>query len=122
METREVKLIVSNSPPFNKLNPEQIDKLISIAEIKEYRNREAIYRQGGSSDFLYLLLKGRVAASVSADGKTSTIDILKRGICFGLISLLTDETHSVTTESIETSFLLQVTKGEFRQFLEENPY
>jgi len=122
METREVKLIVSNSPPFNKLTPEQVDKLISIAEIKEYHNREVIYRQGGPSDFLYLLLKGRVAASVSSEAKSSTIEILKRGTCFGLISLLTDETHSVTTQSIETSFVLQVASFEFKRFLEENPY
>ncbi|MBU1112475.1 MAG: cyclic nucleotide-binding domain-containing protein, partial [Candidatus Omnitrophica bacterium] len=86
MENREVKLIVSNNPPFNKLNPEQIDKLISISEIKEYRNREVIYCQGDSPDSLYLLLKGRVAVSVSGDAKSSPIEILKRGTCFGLIS------------------------------------
>ena len=122
MEKEEIKLIISNSPPFNKLGRAQIDKLIGISKIKEYKNGKIIYDQGDKPDFLYLLLKGRIMVSVSSENKDSEIEIIKRGTCFGIISLLTDEPHSVTTKSIETSFVMQVANEKFKAFLNRNPY
>ncbi len=122
MENKELKLIISNNPPFNKLNDKEIDKLIAISEIKQYQNNELIYGQGDVPDFLYLLLKGRVIVSVSDQNKDSEIEILKRGTCFGIISLLTNEPHSVTAKSIETSFIMRVSNEKFKIFLNESPY
>ncbi|MCF7907868.1 MAG: patatin-like phospholipase family protein [Candidatus Omnitrophica bacterium] len=122
MQKEETKLIISNNPPFNKLAEDEINKLVEISEIKEYKNGEIIYNQGDQPDFLYLLLKGRVMVSVLAENKDSEIEIIKRGTCFGIISLLTDEPHSVTTKSIETSFIIQITNEDFKKFLDNNPY
>lgn len=121
MERNEIKFILSNSPPFSRLRPRQLEKLVNICEIKEYTNSEVIYRQGDSPDYLFFLLKGRVAVLTPAGGKETAIEILKRGTCFGIISLLTDDPHSVTAKSIETSFVLRVKKDEFKQFLKDNP-
>lgn len=122
MQREDLKLIISNNPPFNKLGEDEIDRLISISEIKQYKNSQVIYGQGEAPDFLYFLLKGRVMVSVSSRKGDSQIEILKRGTCFGMISLLTQEPHSVTTKSIETSFIMQVSDEKFKLFLNNNPY
>ncbi|MFA7676552.1 MAG: cyclic nucleotide-binding and patatin-like phospholipase domain-containing protein [Candidatus Omnitrophota bacterium] len=121
MDKKETKLIISSSQPFNKLGWRQLHKLIKIGEIKEYKNSEVIYNENSPPDFVYFLLRGRVAVSSCINEKDSQIEILKRGVCFGIISFLTEENHSVTARSIETSYVMLLEKEAFREFLEKNP-
>ena len=122
MDSKEINLIIGNSPPFNGLSPRQINKLINISEVKEYKNGEIIYKEGDPPNCLYFLIKGRVVASAKAGTKDRRIEVLKRGTCFGIISLLTNDPHSVTVKSIETSLILQVEDEIFKKFLKKNPY
>ena len=122
MDSKEINLIIGNSPPFNGLSPRQINKLIDISEVKEYKNEETIYKEGDPPSHLYFLIKGRVEACAKAGTKDRRIEVLKRGTCFGIISLLTDDPHSVTVKSIEISLILQVEDKAFKKFLEKNPY
>ena len=122
MDSKEINLIIGNSPPFNGLNPRQINKLINIAEVREYKNGEIIYREEDPPSHLYFLVKGRVVASAKVGTKDRRIEVLKRGTCFGIISLLTNDPHSVTVKSIEASLVLQVEDEAFKKFLKKNPY
>ena len=122
MDSKEINLIIGNSQPFNGLSPRQINNLINISEVKEYKNGEIIYKEGDPPSRLYFLIKGRVVASARAGTKDRRIEILKRGTCFGIISLLTDDPHSVTVQSIEASLILQVEDEAFKKFLKKNPY
>ncbi|MCK4912619.1 MAG: patatin-like phospholipase family protein [Candidatus Omnitrophica bacterium] len=122
MNNKEINLIIGNSPPFNGLNPRQIKQLINISEVKEYKNGEIIYKEKDPPGRFYFLIKGRVVASAKAGAKDRRIEILKRGTCFGIISLLTNDPHSVTVKSIETSLVLQIEDDDFKKFLKKNPY
>jgi len=122
MDNKEISLIISNSRPFSGLSPRQINKLITISEAKVYKNGETIYKEGDPPSRLYFLIKGRVEACARAGTKDRRIEVLKRGTCFGIISLLTDDPHSVTVKSIETSLILQVEDEIFKKFLKKNPY
>lgn len=121
MDTKEIKFIVSNIAPFNKLKEKEIDKFISLCEVKEYKNREIIYSEGGQPDYFYLLLSGRVVALTTCEGKEGEIERLKRGTCFGMISILTGEPHSVTARSIEQTSILRVDRERFKNFLNKHP-
>ena len=122
MDRKEISLIISNSPPFNGLSSRQIKQLINISEVKEYKNGEVIYKEKDLPGYFYFLIKGRVVASAKAGAKDCRIEILKRGTCFGIISLLTNDPHSVTVKSIETSLVLQIEDNNFKKFLKNNPY
>ncbi len=121
MDKKEISFILGNSPPFSKLGHWQLRSLINICEIKEYKNVETIYQEGDAPDYFYLLLKGRVGVSIKVKGQEEGIEIIKRGTCFGIISLFTDEPHSVTARSIESSLVLRVKNSEFKKFLKKNP-
>ena len=121
MDIKEVKFILSNTPPFNKLKEREIIEFISISQLKEYRNTEIIYKQGDKPDCLNLLLRGRVVVLSKEKDHESEIEILKRGTSFGIISLFTEESHSVTTKSIENSIVLRVGRKQFREFLNRHP-
>jgi len=124
MEINEAKIILGNSQPFTQLSPKQLDKLIEICQIKEYKNGQAVYQQGCPPDFFYFLLKGRITISTKnrEDKDQQKIEIIKRGVCFGIISLLTGDNHSVTATSIEDSFVLEVEKESFNQYLNKIPH
>ncbi|MCM8786499.1 MAG: patatin-like phospholipase family protein [Candidatus Omnitrophica bacterium] len=121
MDIAEVKFILSNSTTFNKLNESAIDELILIAIIKEYKKGQIIYKQFDPADYFYFILKGKVVASVSYENKEIEIDLLKRCMSFGIISLFTDQPHSITAKAIETSYILIVEKEKFKQFLTKYP-
>lgn len=121
MDERQIKFIISNTPPFNKLKKRELDNFISLCEIKEYRNGEIVYNEGSPPDYFYLLLQGRIIALTKEKDKESEIELLKRGTHFGIISLFTDEPHSVTTKSIEESFVARVQKENFKEFLKKCP-
>ncbi|MBU2102459.1 MAG: cyclic nucleotide-binding domain-containing protein, partial [Candidatus Omnitrophica bacterium] len=121
MDKSEITLIVSNTPTFNKLSSADIEEFIALSELKEYKNGEIVYREGAPGDYFYFLLKGRIIALTTAAGRESEIDLLKRGTSFGIISIFTDEPHSVTTRSIESSYILRIPKDRFKDFINTHP-
>ena len=121
MEKKEIRFIVRNTPPFNKLKPKEVDEFIKICELKEYSHAQNIYHEGDAPDYLYLLLQGRISVITRQAQKELEIEHLSRGTCFGLISLFTAEPHSVTTKSMGTSFIVKVERDKFREFLESHP-
>jgi NTE family protein len=121
MDKNEIKLILSNTPTFNKLSPDEIEAFLVLCKVKEYKNGEIIYAQGAAADYFYFLLKGRVVALTRQGVHESEIDLLKRGTSFGIISIFTDEPHSVTTRAIENSFVLLLAKEEFKNFVNKHP-
>jgi NTE family protein len=121
MDIKEIKFIVANTAPFNKLGDPGIAEFVDISEIKEYKNREIIYKESDPPDYFYLILQGRVVALTRQADKESEIELLKRGTCFGIISLFNEELHSVTARSIETTLILRVHKEKFKDFLHKHP-
>ncbi len=121
MESKEIQLVLENISPFNKLDKQSLNKFLALAEVRLYRHNELVYRENEDPGFLYVLLKGRVAVSVFTEGRPRQIEILKRGTCFGIISLLTESAHSVTAGSIENSEILLIDKDRFKDFLKQEP-
>jgi NTE family protein len=119
METKDVKFILANTQPFSQLSPAARDEFLSFCEVREYRRAEIIYRHGDQPAFFYLLLKGRLTA-LSGDGQNHPIEVLKRGTCFGVISLFTGDVHSVTVKTAEDSWVLEAEGVKVRAFMSEH--
>lgn len=121
MNKKEIKFIIANSSPFNRLPDSELDRLLPMAEVIQYKNGGIVYHQGDLPDYFYFLLRGRVAVSARRGYKDHKIEVIKRGTCFGIISLLTGDAHSVTAKSIESSLILRIAKSKFKVFLKVNP-
>ncbi|MDP2923677.1 MAG: patatin-like phospholipase family protein [Candidatus Omnitrophota bacterium] len=121
MDTQQTKFIIANTPPFNKLKDQELVEFLNISEVKEYKNGAILYRDGDQPDYFYFILQGRVVALTTQAQSEQEIELLKRGTSFGIISLFNDEPHSVTTRSIENSFVLRVEKDKFKDFLNKHP-
>jgi len=117
MDNKDVQFIITNTPPFNKLTPEELERFIALSEINAYKNGDIIYRNGDDGEYFYFLLAGRISILNSDYGRETEIETLKRGACFGIISLFNDEPHSVTAKSTGISWVLLVKKEVFKEFL-----
>ena len=121
MVSEEWKLIISGIFPFNKLKRKEMDTLLFLCEVRKYNNGQILYHQADPPDYFYILLQGRLLILTEQTEGEVEIELLKRGTCFGMISLFTDEPHSVTVRSIEEALVLRVEKEKFKDFLNKHP-
>ena len=121
MDIKEAKFILANTSPFNKLKDAEIDEFLGICELRKYGHGEILYKDQDLPDYFYFLLRGRIIILKQDDMQELEIELIKRGTSFGIISLFNEEPHSVTTKSIEESFVLKADKERFKDFLNKYP-
>jgi NTE family protein/lysophospholipid hydrolase len=84
---------------------------------------ETLIRQGERADCLYLLVAGRLRASVErADGTVAVVGEVGRGEVVGEMALLIDEPRSATIRAMRDSELLRLSKEAFDRFIEKYPF
>jgi len=107
---------------FSELESYQREIIAKKAGFFEYKKDEVIYKEGDASDAFYLIISGRVKAFVTKpNNETTTLEYLHRGAYFGILSLLTNEPHSVSTQVINDSLILKVNKEDFYYILKMLP-
>lgn len=120
MKSLELKLL-QNIWPFSELKPQELDKLQDVGLIKEYRKGEIIYRQDQEVTALYVLLSGKVVTFTLVEGKEKQLDVLHRGKIFGIISMMTGSTHSVTARALFDTMVFEISKDNFKPMLDKVP-
>ncbi|MBI3322606.1 MAG: patatin-like phospholipase family protein [Candidatus Omnitrophica bacterium] len=108
---------------FAGLDQRQLDLVADRARIVEHEKDEIIYAQGTPPDCFYGLVSGRIRVFTGppGGGKHEVIEVLHRGDYFGMTSILTNEPHSVTTQTINDSILVQIKRPDFEEILKLIP-
>jgi GNAT superfamily N-acetyltransferase len=97
--------VAETMPLFGGLNPEQIKRLASVCTVLTFEPEALIFREGGESDRLYVVLDGQVDITIESIG---SVGFVTGGECLGELSLLTDAPHSATASArtaVETAVL-----------------
>ena len=114
--------ILPKFPVFASLDKGGIKELAQISCLREFKKGEIIYCENGLPDNLYIVVSGRVKTYTEASLKENRIiEYLHRGTCFGIISLLTNEPHSVTTEAANDTLIALIPIDKFSEFLNKYP-
>ena len=83
---------------------------------------EVLIRQGERADCLYVLVSGRLRASVERDdGSVTVVGEVGRGEVVGEMALLIDEPRSATIRAMRDSELLRLSRDTFDRFIEKYP-
>ncbi|MCX5701995.1 MAG: patatin-like phospholipase family protein [Candidatus Omnitrophica bacterium] len=115
-------LILKEIPLFADLTVKQRDILKENSSFVEYKKGEIIYREHSPASAFYCVVLGRVVIFTQGSGGQETIlEYLHRGKYFGIISLLTQDTHSVTAKAINDCLLLAIKKEDFDFILKKIP-
>jgi len=80
---------------------------------------EAIVRQEEPGESAYVVCDGRVR--VTLDPGNVELAVLSAGAYFGEMSLLTGDARTATVRSVGDCRVLEITAGEFRRVIMENP-
>ncbi len=122
MELIKKELILQEVPLFAGLSGEERSLIRERISFKEYKKGQIIYQEGSSADALYVVVLGRVVVYTKDErGNETLLEYLHRGKYFGIISLLTGESHSVTARAVNDCLLLIIEKRDFDFILKRIP-
>ena len=92
------------------------------AQLVEYRKGQVIYEEKSSPSAFYCIISGRVQIYTNdKTGQRLILEYLHRGKYFGIISLLTNEPHSVTSLAINDCVIMVIKKDDFDFVLKSIP-
>ena len=107
---------------FKNLSDKDLDFVADRSRLVEFERDETIYRQGDPPNAFFGLVSGRVRVfAQQKDGRDETLELLHRGDYFGMMSLLTNEPHSVTAVTLNDSILVRTDRAGFEEILKEIP-
>lgn len=119
----DVNSILKNVPLFEKLNKNELELVLDIAIIKDYRKDQIIFLEGEIYGGLFILLKGTVKIyKLSTDGSEVVLHLLKPYRSFAEAPLFTGtQIYPACAQATEDSSLLYISKKDFIAMMEKNP-
>lgn len=106
--------ILQEIPLFTGLSVDELKLVREKSSFVEYKKGAIVYQEGWPADAFYCVILGRVAVfSGTLSGDEAVLEYLHRGKYFGIISLLTGETHSVTARAVNDCLLLVIKREDF---------
>ncbi|QRN98334.1 Crp/Fnr family transcriptional regulator [Archangium violaceum] len=114
--------LLSRVPLFASLGSDDLERLSSCLQPRNYDRGEIVFHQGDVGTDLFIIRKGEVTIRLSSsDGKEVSLALLRRGDSFGELALLDSEPRSTDAVAREETSLLALRRDEFQRFLEERP-
>jgi len=115
--------LLKQIPIFSSLNWYDLQKIARKSYIVDYQKGSLMCKENDEPDAFYCLISGRVQAySTDPNGRKYDVEFIRRGMHFGVISLLTGEKHSLSFEAINDSVVLQINREDFQEVLKSIPH
>jgi|AP95_1055475.scaffolds.fasta_scaffold30120_1 CRP-like cAMP-binding protein len=112
---------LGESSLFSGLGESEINRLMEIAQVQEFKSGDTIVEQGTDGDAVYLLCEGSV--TVSAAGRSGDeirlATLSERGAFFGEVTVVDPGPRSATVRAETDAVLVKVTVAGLEQFFEE---
>jgi CRP-like cAMP-binding protein len=117
----KVAQFLSRTPLFSKLERAAIDKLAAAMEPVPLTAGAVLMREGEAGDALYVVVSGRLRASVANGGTPDVVGEIGPGEVVGEMALLSDEPRSATVQAVRDSHLLALSKPVFTALIRQRP-
>lgn len=122
MEFISKESAISDFPLFAGLKRHELKLIKNHSQLKHYNKGDIIYTQDSPPSAFYCLILGRVVIYTKGrSGEKSILEYLHHGKYFGVISLLTDENHSVTAQATNDCAILAIEKEDFNLVINKIP-
>lgn len=121
-ETKKYKNFLKDRYPFSDIPDDILKEIASKVHAHHYGIGRTIYKKGDKGDIFYIVSTGSVYEIITDnEGEEIVVSVLNQGGCFGAVSLLTDESHLVTTKVKEDAELYVIYKNDLDMLIEEYP-
>jgi CRP-like cAMP-binding protein len=116
LTTVEKVIFLQGIDIFSYTSTEDLALIGAITEEIQFPQKALIYKEGATSDSMYLVLEGKVL--LERDGK-EVMTVEEKGV-FGTWALFDDEPRVVSAKALEDSRLLRIDKEDFYDLLADN--
>jgi CRP-like cAMP-binding protein/CheY-like chemotaxis protein len=100
----------------------ELKKLTENREIRHFKKKTEVYREGDFPLYLYYINKGKVKAfKTNDDGKELIVNLYQEGDFVGYVDLIQDSNFTETIETIEDAEICLIPKKDFNTLLHQNP-
>jgi CRP/FNR family transcriptional regulator len=114
--------LISRTPLFGDLEPDQLAQVGRIARIKEFRRLETIFMEGDPGTGFYVVVQGKVKIyKVSSEGKEQILHIYGPGHPFGEVPVFSGSRFPANAQAIEKSRLLYFPRSDFVELISAHP-
>lgn len=113
---------IHHVPIFQSLDEQDVQLLSTVIHSNSYAKGEYVFREGESSNTLFVLHQGLIKITmVSELGKEHIVRFLFPGDFFGQSALLQEKNHYANAEVLEPAVVCQINREDFKQLIERNP-
>lgn len=109
-------------PPFDRLDPELLERVARRVRIRYLERDEIVFEQGqAAKPEFYVVVKGEVAVSQHTDGQTVLIDVCDDGDIFGVRALLAERDYAARTQAKDDTLLYVLPKETLQELMRDEP-
>ncbi|WP_334197174.1 Crp/Fnr family transcriptional regulator (plasmid) [Sinorhizobium chiapasense] len=117
------RTLVKSLPLFQKMSDPELDSLLTRATVRRVPQNEAVFEQGATADFFFLLLHGRLKVTqVTKDGQQIIVRVVNPGDLFGFARALQRSDYPGTATAATESLVLAWPTELWNVFVEKNPH
>ena len=110
--------LLAESSIFKDLNDHEMELVVGVCEVLEVKAGEYVFHEGDEGDRLYIIQAGEVRISRVVPGTgEEALTVLKRGACFGEMSVLDQSERSADAIANSRCTLLSITRSNFELML-----
>lgn len=106
---------------FGALSKDEITKVLSLTNIKNFNSDDVIFSQGDSPEDIYIILKGRIRLDFKSEVEIYNLKEYQVGDCFGQIALLGIIPYPATAVCMEETTLLVLPRFSFYSLTKTEP-
>ncbi|MER2566584.1 MAG: cyclic nucleotide-binding domain-containing protein [Myxococcaceae bacterium] len=98
----------------------ELEKLASRLTVEQHRTGSVVIKEGASGAAAYFVVTGTCEVRREGRRGSKRVNVLKRGDCFGELSIINPAPRSATVVALENCDLLVLSEQDFRDALRSN--
>jgi len=114
MDAEKLIQLTSQIRLFAGVDLERIKKIVNIAEKKVFHKDQAVFKEGESSDEIFLILRGELLVK----NQTTTINVLKDSDVVGEMGVLSKQPRSADVVAVHDCAVLSLHRKALDQLIE----
>jgi CRP-like cAMP-binding protein len=113
--------LITTFPLFKGFTANGTKRLIDAGEVKDHKAGQALLKEGDSSDFVLLVLSGKLEVFVEREGKHLVLTEASPGTILGELAMLCGIPRSASVRAKADSTVLEWPDEAFRTLLVRDP-
>jgi CRP/FNR family transcriptional regulator/CRP/FNR family cyclic AMP-dependent transcriptional regulator len=113
--------LITGFPLFKGFTVNGTQRLLDAGEVQEYATGDVLLKEGDHSDFVLLVLAGKLEVFVERDGRNLVLTEANPGTILGELAMLCGLPRSASVQAKENSTVLEWPDEAFRTLLLRDP-